>query len=219
MSFDYHGCFILGKDPISAAVLEGTLRSFGLAFAGASRSLVYEAGSTKTHYVPTRDWAAFISDGNGPTPSAFGYVEAKEFRFDFGFVTLPGLLDGPTPLDGLVRAAWLDISDQQLYSMGFALEDHKSNPLKFFVALHLALNANSMAFGMETNAQQLLKFFSGQLPTPEVHQFISVAIAPPPESAAAMRVAGARREIDVDGVHVFTGYLSGLEEYFPELNA
>jgi hypothetical protein len=129
MSFDYHGCFILDKDPINASVLEGTLRSFGLVFAGASRSLVYEGGSTKSHKVPTRDWAAFIADGNGPTPSAFGCVEAKEFRFDFGFVTLPGLLDGPAPLDSLVRAAWLDISDQQLYGMGFALEDHESCPL------------------------------------------------------------------------------------------
>jgi len=78
-----------------------------------------------------RDWAAFIADGNGATPSAFGQLEAEEFGFDFGFVSLPGFPGGTLPLEDTVRAAWLVISDRKLYDMAFALEDQESNPVKF----------------------------------------------------------------------------------------
>jgi hypothetical protein len=76
-----------------------------------------------------------------------------------------------------------------------------------------------MAFGMETSALQFVKFFSGLLPVAEVDQHISTAIAPPPESAAAMRQSPWLREVDVDGVQVLTRYLSGLDEYFPKNEA
>jgi hypothetical protein len=221
MSFDYRGCFILGKDPIDPARLESTLTSFGLAFAGAFSSLEYEAGRVREKPAAARDWAAFIADGNGPTPSAFGQLKAEEFRFDFGFgfVSLPGLPGGALPLDNMVRAAWLEISDQKLYDMAFALEDQESNAVKLFAGLHAALNARSMAFGVETSALDFLKFFNGLLPVAEVDQHISTAIAPPAESSAAMRQSPWLREVDVDGVQVLTRYLSGLEEYFPKTDA
>ncbi len=157
-----------------------------------------------------------IADGNGPTPSAFGQLKAEEFRFDFGFISLHGWSGGALPLDSTVRAAWLEISDQKLYDMAFALEDQDSNPVKFFAELHVALNARSMAFGMETSALQFYKFFNGLLPVEEVDQHISTAIAPPAESAAAMRRSPWLREVDVNGVQVLTRYLSGLDEYFPK---
>ena len=219
MSFDYRACFILGKDPIDAVHLEGTFASFGLAFTGAFSSLTYDAGRVKEVEGPTRDWPAFIANGNGPAPSAFGQLKAEEFRFDFGFVTLPGLIGAPAPVDGLMRAAWLDISDQGLYDMALALEDQESNVLRFVVALHTALNAVSTALGMETNALQFIQFFSGQLPTAEVDERISIAIAPPAESAAAMKHSRWLREINIDGVLVLTRYLHGLEEYFPKTDA
>jgi len=129
---------------------------------------------------------------------------------------LPRLPDGTQPLEDMVRTAWLVISDQKLHDMAFALEDQESNPLKFFAALYGALNARSMAFGMETSALQFLKFFSGQLALAEVDRHIWTAIAPPVESAAAMRQSPWLREVDVDGVQVLTRYLSGLDEYFPK---
>jgi hypothetical protein len=205
MSFDYRGCFLLGEDPIDPARLEATLTSFGLAFAGVFAALEYEAGRLREKAGVERDFAAFVADGNGPSPSAFVRLRAQAFRFDFGFVALPG-----------ARAAWLEISDQQLYNMADALEDQAKNLLQFFAELHAALNARSMAFGMETSALQFLKFFGGQLPLADVDQQISTAIAPPFESAAAMRQSPWLREIDVNGVQVLTRYLTGLEVYYPE---
>lgn len=215
MSFDYRACFILGNrfDP---AALEASLSSFGLAFGGSYTTLSYDQGKTREQRAPARDWVDFVADGNGPTPSAFGQLKAEEFWFDFGFVTLPGMLDQRPPLDGLIRAAWLEISDQKLYDMALTLEDQDKNPLQFFVALFQALNASAMALGKEVTALQLLKFFSGQLPLPEVDEYVSTAIAPPPVSAEAMRQSRWLREVDVNGVHVLTRYLSGLEEYFPK---
>jgi hypothetical protein len=217
MSFDYRACFILGTDPIDALRLESTFASFGLAFAGAFTSLIYEAGRVKEVQAPQRDWPAFIANGNEPAPSAFGQVKAEEFRFDFGFVTLPGLLDAPAPFDSLIRAVWLEMSDQNLYDMALDLEDQESNLVRFVVALYSALKARSMALGMETSALQFMQFFGGQLPLAEINERISVAIAPPAESAAAMRQSPWLREIDVGGVHVLTRYLKGLEEYFPRI--
>jgi hypothetical protein len=214
MSFDYRGCFVLDQHPIDALRLEATLASFGLAFAGAFGSLEYNKGRIIEKPGGSRDFAAFVADGNSPAPSACGQLKAEEFGFDFGFVTLPGAPGGILPT-GSVRAAWLEISDQKLYDMAFALEDQESNPVKMFAALHRALTARSMAFGMETSALQFLKFFSGQLSAAEVDKHISSAIAPPPESAAAMRQSRWPREIEVDGVQVLTRYLSGLDEYFP----
>jgi hypothetical protein len=217
MSFDYRACFILGTDPIDAGRLEGTFASFGLAFAGAFTSLIYDAGRGKEVEAPRRDWAAYTADGNGPAPSAFGQLKAEEFRFDFGFVTLPGLLAAAAPFDGLIRAVWLEMSDQNLYDMALALEVQESSLVKFVVALYSALKARSMALGMETSALQFMQFFSGQLPLAEVNERISVAIAPPAQSAAAMRESPWLREIDLGDVHVLTRYLKGLEEYFPKI--
>jgi hypothetical protein len=219
MSFDYRGCFILDKTPIDPVLLDRTLTSFGLAFGGSFSSLTYEAGRTRQEDAAERDWAAFIADGNGAAPSAFGQLVAEEFRFDFGFVTLPSFLDGRERLEGMVRAAWLEISDQKLYDMALSFDDQDSNPVKLLAGLYTALNARSMAFGMETTAIQFLRFFSGQLPLAEVEANISTAICPTAESGTAMRQSPWLREIDVNGVLVLTRYLSGLDEYFPKRNS
>lgn len=213
MSFDYRGCFILG-DAIDASALQASLGSYGLAFAGSHASLVYNQGRTLEEQAPSRDWAAFVADANGPSPSAYGQLQAEEFWFDFGFVGLPGLLG--TAASGIIRAAWLEISEQKLYDMSLCLglEEPERNPLQFFVSLFKALNAQAMAFGRETTALQFLQFFAGELTLREVDDQISTAIAPPPASAEAMRKSPWLRELDIDGVHVLTRYISGLEEYF-----
>ena len=215
VSFDYRACFILGN-AIDSSTLEASLNSFGLAFGGSHATLSYEQGRTREQRAASRDWADFVADGNRPPPSALGKLEPEEFWLHFGFVTLPALRDGRAPIGGLIRAAWLEISDQNLYDMGLSLEDQNTNPLKFLVALFQALNAGAMALGVETSALQFLQFFCGQLPLPEVDAHISTAIAPPAASAEAMRQSRWLREVDVNGVHVLTRYLSGLEEYFPK---
>lgn len=216
MTWDYRACFVLGN-AINASAFGALLHSFGLEFSGPGVAYLYEDGRVMERRGQSHDLASFVADGSSPRPSAFAQLKSEEFSFDFGFVTLPPLHGmGPT---ASLAAAWLDISNRKLESMGYALEDRGTHLLELLVAIFQALNARSMVFGRELDVQQFLKLFSGQLPLSELDEQVDVAISVPTAIAQQMLSNPRTREFDIRGTHVLARYLVGLEDLFPSLNA
>jgi hypothetical protein len=216
LSWDYRACFILGN-AINASAFGALLHSFGLEFNGPSVAYIHENGRVMERQGQPHDLASFVADGSSPRPSAFAQLRSEEFSFDFGFVTLPPL-PGMDPTASLA-AAWLEISNRKLESMGYALEDRGTNLLELLVAFFQTLNARSMAFGREMNAEQFLALFAGQLPLSELDEQVDVAIAVPTVIAQQMLNNPRTREFDIRGTHALARYLVGLEDLFPSLNA
>lgn len=212
MSWEYRACYTLGS--VDASILQATLMSFAIDCSGSSSSLVYEGNRVTEQDGPRLGWADFVADAASARPSAATRFVSEEFWFDFGFVTLPGSLGG-TPGAADIRAAWLEISDGNLDRLAYALDDRGTDVLKLLVALFRALNASSMAMGMEPSAQQFVQLFAGKLPLAEMDEHISLAIAPPATMVTALRSNPRIRELDIDGMPVLARYLVGLDEYFP----
>ncbi|MEO7036335.1 MAG: hypothetical protein ABI548_20490 [Polyangiaceae bacterium] len=212
MSFDYTACFThLGV--VEASTLQATLASFAIHFCGSYSTLVYNGRWVQEQQGARRDWAGFAADAVSARPSAFAQFKGDGFRFTFGFLTLPPAVGVAGAAE--LRAAWLVISDGDLERMGYALEDQGTDIIKLFVALFRALNAGSMAMGVELSARQFLQFLAGQLPLAEMDERVDLAIAPPAASAAAMRGNPGTRDLNVDGTPVLARYFVGLEPYFP----
>ncbi len=209
MSFDFTACFTLGT--VDPSLLKATLGSFGIQFGGCHSRLVFNGKWVEEQQTEGCSWTAFADNAVSSQPSAFAQFEADEFRFMFGFVTLPTVA-GPSAAD--IRAAWLVISDGDLDRMTYALEDRGTDGLKLFVGIFRALGAKAMAMGVEPSARQFLQFFAGGLPVDQIDALIHLAIAPPAQIANVMRGNPGIRELNLDGRPVLTRNFMGLDDYF-----
>lgn len=212
MSFDYRACFTLG-DKVDAISFRSTLDHFGLRFAGATEGLVYDRGRIASRGGSQLDQLQFIANANLAKPSATARLDGEDFFFELGVLSLSEQTDFSMPSES-TRIGWLEISDQNLQDMAFALEDRNSDSLRLLVGLFKALNANSMAMGVETTALQFMQFFAGALPLPEIDARIWTTIQPPATTLRALLGNPSRRELTIDGTTVITGSFPGAEDYF-----
>src|SRR6478735_1440841 len=212
MSFDHRACFILGGK-VDATSLQSTLANFALTFAGASEGVTIEGGRVVSRGGTQLDLSQYVANANRETPSATARINGDDFFFELVVLALPWGTEPDLP-SAATRVAWLEISDQNLYDMAFALEDRNSASLQLLVGLFQALSASSMAMGVETTAVQFMQFFAGRLALAEMDARIWTTIQPLVPNREALLGNPARREFTVKGVTVVTGKFPGAENYF-----
>jgi hypothetical protein len=203
MSSDLLGCYALDAD-VDAGRLRAFLDGFGLKFSGVSSCFKYDEGFLGEASSPSASWSEFEADMHSASASLIGTFSCVDYRFSLGFW---GTQDGQ-------RYSFFSVSGRQIDKMSSSLEKRGSTFLHFFVGLRSVLNARGMAFGMDIDNASLVAFLRGELPLPEVDQFIVAAAGVPPVCAQMLRSNPRVREIAIGPVTVLSRWLPGLDNYF-----